>query len=111
MPGIAAKDLPRRTAEDRVQDWQAKLADGAERSWTLPNGATVTISDVSASGHVLSFSVAIHRPNGTLFHADRHVVAYPPIYHPDGGADAESNPTYAPNIRAILRDIVVRNLP
>ncbi|MBK9496707.1 MAG: hypothetical protein IPO08_19835 [Xanthomonadales bacterium] len=109
MAGLAAKDLPRRDGKGRADDWLAHMTKGAERTWTMPNGTAITLSEVSVDGNVLTFHAKVVRPSGRVVFDDDHVIVNPPIYVQDG-TDADGNPIYVKNIRAVLRDIVVRNL-
>lgn len=105
------------------------LGDTAERTFTLPNGATVTINEPSVrwinDAPVLRFLLTVRRPNGNIVgqaNAEQ-VIVNPPYLVPDG---IESNPDYDATVlgsrsermiyredmraafRQIVRDVVVR---
>lgn len=107
MAGLARASLVAKPARERAREW-ADFAKGAELSWKH-KALTVTISDIVTGDDHIAFVVEA-RKGGRSVYSERHVIVNPPIYHPDGGVDADGNPTFAVNIRAILRGIVEEHI-
>lgn len=64
-----------------------------EKTWTLPNGATVTVEGLTLAGDDLRFHLTVLRPNGSVYFEDDVVVVNPPVLVPDGDVP---NPDYDP---------------
>lgn len=110
MVGLSRKDFQPRSPEDKAVDWLAHLGTAAERKWKTADGANVTITNPAASGNRVSFHAKVVAADGTVMFDDDHVIVNPPLYATDGGQDADGNPTFAKNIRILLRGIVERNV-
>lgn len=99
----------------KAQAFVDHLGDAAKRTFALKNGATVTISnpslDTGGESPILRFHAKVARANGTVLFDDDHAVVNPPIMHPDGGFESDGlTPTYAENLPAVLKSIIMGHL-